>query len=125
MNVRRQHNLELGGALAAYTVVLFASLRALDHLPDGPLRIAVALAPMIPAMAVPFVTLRHLRRIDELQRQIQLEALGFAFAGTAVVTFGYGFLELVGFPRPSSFVIWPIMAGFWILGTVISGRRFR
>lgn len=116
---------ELFGTIAVYAVVLIASIWLLKSFPDSALRIPVALAPMLPALFLPIVVVRHLRRIDELQRQIQLEALGFSFAGTAVLTFGYGFLENVGFPHLSSFVVWPVMAVLWVIGLVIANRRFR
>src|SRR5437870_3530606 len=121
----RRYYAELFGVLAVYGVVLMISVTALDRVTEGPLRIPIALAPMVPAMAMPVVVVRALKRMDELQRQIQLEALGFSFAGTAVITFGYGFLELVGFPRPSSFVVWPLMAVLWILGRFVAARRFQ
>lgn len=80
---------------------------------------------MIPATVMCWVVLRHLRRVDELQRRVQLEALGLAFAGTALITFSYGFLELIGFPKLSMFAVWPIMAMLWIIGGLLAGRRYR
>ncbi len=115
---------ELFTAISLYVVALIASIWLLQAFPTSSLRIPIALALMLPAL-LPVVIVRHLRRIDELQRQLQLEALGFAFASTAVVTFGYGFLETVGFPHISSFAVWPIMASFWIIGLWFANRRFR
>ena len=116
---------ELFTAIGLYAVALIASIWLLQAFPTSTLRIPIALAPMLPALLLPVVIVRHLRRIDELHRQLQLEALGFAFASTAVVTFGYGFLETVGFPHISSFAVWPIMASFWIIGLWFANRRFR
>ncbi|MEZ4239890.1 MAG: hypothetical protein R3F59_27820 [Myxococcota bacterium] len=115
---------ELGGVLVVYAVLLVGAITALDHV-DGWLKIPIALIPMIPASFVPWVVLRRLRGLDELQRRIQLEALGFAFAGTAVITFGWGFLELAGVPRMPTFAVWPVMAALWGLGIAASNRRFR
>lgn len=116
---------ELFTVMGLYGIVLVASIWLLKAYPDSPLRVVIALAPMLPAALLPVVVVRYLRRVDELQRQIQLEALGFAFAGAAVITFGYGFLEIVGFPHLSWFAIWPIMGVLWIIGTFISQRRYR
>ena len=80
---------------------------------------------MIPALLVPVVVVRRLRTMDELQRQIQLEALGYAFAGTAVITFGYGFLERVDFPRVSAFSVWPLMGALWFVGIGVARWRYR
>ena len=85
----------------------------------------IALSPMIPAAAMAWVVLRELRRMDELQLRIQLEALGFSFAGTAILTFSYGFLEGLGYPRLSMFTVWPILATLWIVGLVLASRRYR
>ena len=63
-------------------------------------------------------------RLDELQRRIQFEAIAFAFAGTALLTFSYGFVENVGFPHLSWFFVWPIMAILWIIGLGIATRRY-
>ena len=48
-----------------------------------------------------------------------------AFAGTAVLTFSYGFLENVGFPPLNTFMIWPLMAMLWLLGQGVSRLRYR
>ena len=80
---------------------------------------------MLACAAAAWVILRELRRMDELQRRIQLEALGFAFAGTALLTFSYGFLEGLGYPRLSMFTVWPVMAALWIVGLLMARRRYQ
>lgn len=125
MTKHTRYYLELTITLVLYTVLLMASLAWLRTHPTSSWRSVIALMPMLPALFMPVVVVRYLRRIDELQRQIQLEALGFAFAGTAVITFGYGFLEGVGFPRASAFTVWPIMAVLWVIGGFLSRRRYR
>jgi hypothetical protein len=121
-----QYTKELAGALLAYGLMLFGSIELLQHVAIArPLRDLIALSPMIPAAAVPWIVLRELRRMDELQRRIQLEALGFAFAGTAVLTFSYGFLEGLGYPRLSMFSVWPLLAVLWIVGLALARRRYQ
>ncbi len=116
---------ELGISLGAYAVALVASLYLLaDGRTGASLRPVLSLLPMIPALAICWAVVRQLRRMDELQRKIQFEALGLAFAATAIATFSYGFLENVGFPRISMFAVWPLMAGFWIIGGIVSRRRY-
>ena len=121
----KRHAGELFAVIGLYAVVLIVALRLLHFYPHSAFRTSIALAPMLPALLLPVVVVRRLRRMDELQRQQQLEALGFAFAGTAVLTFGYGFLETVGFPAISSFAVWPLMAVLWVIGGWIAQRSYR
>lgn len=125
MNKHIRYLIEMIVVFVLYSVLLLLSLGWLSAHPINPWRIPVALIPMLPSLLIVMAVVRYLRRVDELQRQIQLEALGFAFAGTAIITFGYGFLEGVGFPRVSAFVVWPIMSALWLLGTVVFSRRYR
>jgi hypothetical protein len=69
--------------------------------------------------------LRHVRRLDELQRRSVLESLAFSFAVTAFGTFAWGFAEVAGAPKLPTFAIWPIMAVLWIVGGFIAHRRYR
>lgn len=125
MNIK-QYTKELTTALLVYGVVLVGSITLLTHVDVlRPWRDLIALSPMIPAASMAWVILRELRRMDELQLRIQLEALGFSFAGTAILTFSYGFLEGLGYPRLSMFTVWPILATLWIVGLVLARRRYR
>jgi hypothetical protein len=63
--------------------------------------------------------------VDELQRRIQLEAIGLSFAATGILTFAYGFLEDVGFPRLSFIWILPLMVMLWGLGLGLASRRYQ
>ena len=122
----KQYLMELSAALAVYGAMLFGSIELLSHAYVArPWRDVIALSPMLPAAAMAWVILRELRRMDELQRRIQLEALGFSFAGTAVLTFSYGFLEGLGYPKLSMFTVWPILATLWVVGLVLARRRYQ
>jgi hypothetical protein len=122
----RQYVKELATTLVAYGVVLVGSIELLTRVDVArPWRDAIALSPMLPAAAMAWIVLRELRRMDELQRRIQLEALGFSFAGTAILTFSYGFLEGLGYPRLSMFTVWPMLAVLWIVGLALARRRYQ
>ena len=115
----------LGAAFVVYALFLIGSIVLLVNNPDASWRIPVALAPMAPALCILWAVIRGIAEMDELQRRIQLEGLAFGFGGTAIVTFSYGFLENVGFPQLSMFVVWPVMAALWILGLRLATRRYR
>lgn len=122
----KRYAMEMLGCFVAYTVLLVLSLRLLAHgVDDQTLRIVITLLPVIPAAIICWVVLRMLFRVDEMQRKLQFEALAFAFAGTGLITLGYGFLENVGLPRLSMFAVWPLMAALWVLGGVIGRLRLR
>ena len=110
--------------LCAYVGMLGLSQRLLARGTAGEgMQILLSLAPMLPAIFLCVVIIRMIRRMDEMQRKLQVEALALAFAGTALLTFGYGFLEGVGLPRLSMFAVWPVMAGLWVVGVLVG--RFR
>ena len=122
----KQYVKELATALVVYGAMLIGSIELLTHVDVArPWRDLIALSPMIPAAATAWIVLRELRRMDELQRRIQLEALGFSFAGTAILTFSYGFLEGLGYPRLSMFTVWPILAVLWVVGLAVARRRYQ
>jgi len=122
-----RYYLEMGAALTLYTLVLIASVVASQHFLDAHLllRSAVALAPMIPAGLMCWAIVRNLRRLDEMHLRIQFEALGFAFAASALLTFSYGFLENIGAPHIPWTCVWPVMGAMWILGLQIARRRYQ
>ena len=90
---------------------------------DQGTRLLVSLMPMLPAAIVCAAVVAIIRRMDEMQRKLQFEALALSFAGTALLTFGYGFLEGEGYPRLSMFVVWPLMALLWTIGTCLGRLR--
>ncbi len=122
----RKYIVELMSGLGIYIALLFVSnaMRAHWHPARDGVGIALALLPMAGALVTAWAILRQIRRMDELQRRIQFEALALSFLGTALFTFSWGFAETAGMPKFPTFGIWPLMAGFWIVGGIISQRRY-
>lgn len=116
----------MASGFAAYAAMLIVSQRLLAGDPDysTAIRIALSLAPMAPAAFLCWTIVRSIGRLDEMQRKLQLEALALAFAGTALITFGYGFLEGVGLPKLSMFIVWPLMATLWVIGVLVGRVRY-
>lgn len=111
--------LELVLAITFYVVILIISLKALTHIENQSLKVLVSLLPVLPDILVIWVIIRQFIRFDELQRKIQLQALAISFLGTAFLTFSYGFLENIGFPKLTMFIVWPMMGTFWSMSTII------
>ena len=122
----RDYVVQFGGAMAAYVVVLIASLVVMQHTQLAPpIRALVAVSPAVPTVFALLAFLRFLTRMDELQRRIHLEALGFAYGATAILIFAYGFLENAGLPRLSYIWILPAMMVLWGVGAAVSSWRYR
>jgi len=117
--------IEFGLAMLAYLMVLVGSVVVLQANPAAAWRYFVVVLPLAPAAFVIWLFLRALARLDELQKRIQMQALGFSLGGTALLTFGYGFLEGVGLPLLSWTYVLPLMALLWGAGTAIFTWRYR
>jgi len=122
---RRRYFLELGGAIAAYGVVLVASLHILKQgVPDS-WRAVVAVSPVVPLVVVFIAIVRFMLASDELQRQIQLESLALAAGATALLAVTYGFLEGVGFPQLSAWFTYLCVMAVWALSVPFVTRRYK
>lgn len=113
-------------AMGAYVVVLIIAITLINLSPSAAWwRVPLALAPVIPVVFAMIAYMRFIGRIDELQRRIQFEALAFGFGSAGLLTFSYGFLELVGFPHINWIYVWPLMIALWGIGGAIASRRYR
>ncbi|MFC0134055.1 hypothetical protein CR105_10830 [Massilia eurypsychrophila] len=113
--VARAYLREMVLSMVVYVVLLIGAMKFGRPLPDGVLRTAILLVPMIGFFLAIWAVARHLGRIDEYQRRIMLDTFAIGSAVTAAVTFSYGFLETAGFPRLSMFAVWPIMGASWMV----------
>ena len=120
----RRYGFEMLGGFLAYAIVLSASLSFLKAHPHSSWRILVTLAPVIPIAFCMITVIRGVRRMDEMQKQIQLEALVFAFCTTVLLSISYGFLENVGFPRVNWMWVGVGMIGLWGIGGAIARMRY-
>jgi hypothetical protein len=109
--IQAQYYREFMTSMLLYAVVLICALKFGPSMPDGAGKTAVMLSPMIPILLFVWAVVRHFARIDEYARLQLLQNIAIAYAVTAAVSFTYGFLENVGFPRLTMFVVWPFMCG--------------
>lgn len=122
---KRRFFYQFGLAILAYMISVVVSSQLVTPPYNSAGAIAIALMPVPFLFFIAAAVVSELRRMDELGQRIQLEALGMAFVGSALITFSYGFLETVGFPRLSMFYVWPLMGSLWALGCVLGVRRYR
>lgn len=114
-----------GSAILAYLMVLVGSVTAVQANPEAAWKYVVAILPVLPAALVIWLTVRALARMDEVQKRTQMQALGFSMVATALLTFGYGFLEAVGLPHLNPTFVLPLMTALWAIGLVVLGLRYR
>ena len=113
-------------AMTVYVIAIILSVRLIDQTPSGSLlRILWAVMPILPIGFVLAAFLRYLGGIDELQRRIQLQAIGFAAGATSMLTFAYGLLENVGLPHLSLIYVFPAMVALWGLSLNYFTRRYK
>jgi hypothetical protein len=88
-------------------------------------RLALAAAQSLATAGVIFMPVWSLRRLDELQQRIQLQALAIAFTGTGIIVVGYRWLEMAGLPEVDwGTFTWPLMALLWAAGFLYANRRY-
>ena len=119
--------------LAAATLVYLVSLWLLKHHQawSPAARIAVTLAPLLPGIFYLRALLKSFWQMDELQRRIQIEALGFAFVGTVIVLTSINVctaegVRLVDYPTGLGIGgVYLTVFLLWSVGVSISTFRYR
>lgn len=115
---------EFGSSMAAYVVVVLASVWLVKHHVHSSLRYLIAVLPVVPAAFAMWAAIRYFRGLDELQRRIQLEGLAFSFLATCLIALSWGFLEIVGLPHADVIWVAPGLVFLWGIGTCIAKRRY-
>lgn len=121
----RRYLVEFGGAMAAYVVVVLVSGAVVRAHPEAGWRFVVAVTPLVPALAATVAVLRHLARLDELERRIQLEALALGALVTGLGTFTWGFAETAGAPALPVIWVLPMLIALWGVGVGVATWRYR
>lgn len=101
-------------SMGAYVITLLASTLAIKNM-NFPMaaQIIISLAPVVPIIFVITAIMRALRDSDELQQRVQLNAITFSAVATGLITFSYGLLENIGFPKFPTIWILPILFFLW------------
>ena len=117
--ISRTYLREFGSGMILYLAFLGAMLLWGDLDGDSPWRFAWALLPVVPALWIAVAVFRHIRRIDDYQRQLALQGLGAGFALSMVASVTLGFLATAGLPIPG--MAW-IIYGIGMLGWLVATR---
>ena len=89
--------------------------------------LAVALLPAAGCVYLLLEEVRVMRRLDELQQRIQLEALAIGFPAVMVLLLLLGFLQHGGFlAKPVDLrELWEILPFCYLFGLVVARRRYQ
>ena len=113
------------GSMAAYVAIVSISMWLLRGHEHRPLGYSIAFLPIIPAALAVWGFMRMFRSLDELQRRIQLEAVGFSFLATCLITLTWAFQQNAGLPRFDVSFVAPLLILLWSLGRAIARRRYQ
>ncbi len=126
----RDYRRRLWPAMILYTALVLASTWLLKHYQMAmPLRALIAIAPALPISFVMFAFLRYLRTVDEMQRRIEMEAVGVAALIVSQVYLAGGFLQLgkvIDVPAGVAMIwVFPLMCFTYAIGKFRATRRYR
>lgn len=115
--------------LIAFGLVYVGAIAALHFLamPRGA-QILVALAPAPVFGLYLWRAIRGIRRLDELEQRIQLEALAIAYPVSLLLLMTLGLLQVIEALPPSlgEFLkIWPAVAWLYVMGVFVARKRYR
>lgn len=99
-----------------FMAILLASLWMLNNEVGQEYQLLIALAPSIPGVLFALSIGSAIAQLDELQRRIQLEAIGIAFGGSIVISLSYALLVAAGFPQVSWMFVPLMMIMLWSVG---------
>jgi hypothetical protein len=91
-----------------------------------PARLAAALLPLPGNVVLFLLILRAVRKLDEFQQRLQLEAVAAAFLATAVAVFIYGYLQKAQAVNPlHPWLIYVFMFAAYGVGYLTAVVRYR
>ncbi len=112
-------------AMVVAGLLLVVVVVVLNKYPAGVWRMPLVLLPLIPLLFGLHGLVHFLDQLDELQRRIQLEALATGCVGMVLLSFGYGLLQIVGFPALNWTFVLPVLTVCWGIGLIRALRRYR
>jgi len=110
--------------LLLYIGLLSFSINWLGRHPASTWRYAVALTPILPGIWIAVGVVQAIRRLDELERRILLEALSVSFMGTLILVLSLGFLQFAGLPAVNGAYIALFMTVLWLVAKLVIHRKY-
>lgn len=123
--VCRRYLWEVAAAMLAYMGAIMLSTRLLHGSVTGPLKVLVALLPLLPLIFMFVAVIRFLRYTDEMLRRLHIQAFAIAAGVTAFLALTYGCLEMAGFPRLSAWWTFFCIDMIWGFAVWMLERRYK
>ncbi|HMG40845.1 MAG TPA: hypothetical protein VK611_05920 [Acidimicrobiales bacterium] len=121
---RTAYRRDMVPAITGYAVVLALALSLVGDKVDRVGEWVLLLLPIVPALWGVRAVVRHLRRIDEYQRSLQLEAMAAGFGVAMVTAITLGFVGVGGAAtRAAGWIVYGAGMGTWALVALVQGRR--
>jgi len=113
--------------MAGYALAVIGATLVLRHMdPSGPVRVILALIPVIPALVALREFVIFLRAMDEVQARIHAESILIAAGVVSFAAFSWGFLESwADAPAIPVIYVLPAMALVWGVTVPFVSRRFK
>jgi len=108
-----------------FITIFLAAIWMLNNEIGQEYKLLIALAPSIPGLLFALSIGSAIAQLDELQRRIQLEAIGIAFGGSIVVSLSYALLVLAGIPQTSWMFVPLMMVVLWLVGKLWTMWKYR
>lgn len=121
----RRYLLRFPLAMTVYAVTLMVCLTLMKQVEPVWGKALLALLPVLPVTYALTEILRLVRSLDELQRQIQTEAVVIAAVMVCMVTFAWGLLEKAGLPRMPVVLVLPLFCGGYGIAAWCLALRYR
>jgi hypothetical protein len=117
---QRAYMREFIPAVVGYVAILAAIIVFVDFRTAGPWKFPIALLPVIPVLWCFRAVARHLRRLDEMQRTIQVDGMAAGFGLAMVASVTIGFLAMAGLDtdRWGPWAIYSVGMATWGIATV-------
>ena len=128
--IKRRTTMFAGWAVTALWAITFLGARLIldkDLQLPAWIKVTAALVPILPTALFLWVVVSALRGLDELHRQVHLEALAIAYPLAILLLVTLGFLQLaIDLPAEdwSYRHVWAYLPVFYFLGLAIAWRRY-
>jgi hypothetical protein len=121
----RRYRTRFIAAMVCYSVLIVVCFTLLKSVEPWWGKMLLALIPVAPVVYALGEILRLVRSLDELERQVQMEAVVIAAVAICLLTFAWGLLEKAGMPKLPVVLVLPLFCAVYGLAVCSANWRYR